>query len=123
MNTEKISRIGSFETRISKIFFLPKGSFSKILLLVLVALGGGSHPALPADYRAGPPRVIEGIGPEIAEGYGYGLDPRCRIIPSPQKSLVGDVWGFSPIAVCQSRGLYADSVSIPDPWFPFNPYR
>jgi hypothetical protein len=87
------------------------------MVLVLLVLGTGAGPVRAADYRVAPPTVIEGVGPEIAEG--FGIDPRCRIIPSPQMSLVGDVSSFKPIAVCQSRGLYADSVSIPDPWFPF----
>jgi hypothetical protein len=90
---------------------------SKTMVLVVLALGTDAGPARAADYRAAPPTVIEGVGPEIVEG--FGIDPRCRIIPSPQMSLVGDVSSFKPIAVCQSRGLYADSVSIPDPWFPF----
>lgn len=93
------------------------GDVSKSMVVLLVVLGAGVGPARPADYRAAPPQVIEGVGPELVEA--CGLDPRCRIIPSPQMTLVGDVYSFRPIAVCQSRGLYADSVSIPDPWFPF----
>lgn len=84
---------------------------------LLVTLGMGTAPAWTADYRAVPPQVIEGVGPEVVDG--YGLDPRCRIIPSPQMTLVGDVYFFRPIAVCQSRGLYADSATIPNYWFPF----
>jgi len=93
------------------------GYVSRCLMSVLVAFGIGAGPACCADYRAGPPQVIEGEGPEVVAG--YGLDPRCRIIPSPQMTLVGDVYSFRPIAVCQSRGLYADSATIPNYWFPF----
>lgn len=88
--------------------------------LVGLVLAVAAGQALAADYRAAAPKVIEGVGPELAAGEGLGLDPRCRIIPSPQMNLVGDVYSFRPIAVCQSRGLYADSVSIPDPWYPFD---
>jgi hypothetical protein len=93
------------------------GYVSKCVMAALVAFGMGSGPARCADYRAVPPQVIEGEGPEVVAG--YGLDPRCRIIPSPQLTLVGDVYSFQPIAVCQSRGLYADSATIPNSWYPF----
>lgn len=89
---------------------------AELTVSLLVVFGAGLGPAPAADYLVAPPQVIEGVGPVLVEG--YGLDPRCRIIPSPQQTLVGDVYSFRPIAVCQSRGLYADSVSIPDPWFP-----
>jgi hypothetical protein len=42
-----------------------------------------------------------------------GVDARCRIIPAPQLDLVGDTARFRPQAVCQSRGLYADSLEFP----------
>ncbi len=42
-----------------------------------------------------------------------GVDARCRIIPVPQLDLVGDTARFRPTAVCQSRGLYADSLEFP----------
>ncbi len=87
-------------------------------LVVSALVGFASGPAQSADYRAAPPQIIEGEGPEVVAG-GYGLDPRCRIIPSPQMTLVGDVYSFRPIVVCQSRGLYADSATIPNYWFPF----
>ncbi len=38
------------------------------------------------------------------------LDPRCRIVPQPELNLYGDTARFRPTAVCQSRGLYTDSV-------------
>lgn len=94
------------------------GIFSKSVVVVL-ASGMGVGSARSADLLAGPPQIIEGEGPEVVAG--YGLDPRCRIIPSPQQTLVGDVYSFRPIAVCQSRGLYADSATIPTYWFPFLP--
>jgi hypothetical protein len=90
------------------------------IVQLLVALAAACGSASAADYLAGPPQVIEGEGPITP---GYGLDPRCRIIPSPKKDLVGDVSSFRPIAVCQSRGLYADSATIPNYWFPFDFYR
>ena len=57
--------------------------------------------------------------PEMAgPRYGYlnpFTDPRCRIIPVPEMSLYGfgETARFRPTAVCQSRGLYTDSVVLP----------
>ena len=93
-------------------------NFAISVCAVAALFGIGSGPARSADYRAAPPQAIEGEGPEVVVG-GYGIDPRCRIIPSPQMTIVGDVYSFRPIAVCQSRGLYADSATIPNYWFPF----
>jgi len=94
------------------------GVAARSMVVLGVALGMGIGSARSADYRAAPPpQVIEGEGPEVTAG--YGIDPRCRIIPSPQMTLVGDVYSFRPIVVCQSRGLYADSATIPNYWFPF----
>jgi hypothetical protein len=50
--------------------------------------------------------------------YGAGVfdpwfDPRCRIVPQPEANLYGDTARFRPTAVCQSRGLYVDSVVVP----------
>jgi hypothetical protein len=100
------------------------GTARRTLALAFVVLGSGVRITVAADYKVGPPRVIDGVGPGAATDYvtaGYGLDPRCRIIPSPQTTLVGDVYNFRPIAVCQSRGLYADSATIPSYWFPLAP--
>lgn len=72
--------------------------------------------AIAADL-AGPP-AIRMAGQDPASAYDYGgfspaLDPRCRIVPQPEASLYGDTARFRPTAVCQSRGLYADSVLLP----------
>ena len=59
-----------------------------------------------------------GPGLPAAPAYGYAgffyptLDPRCRIVPMPEASLYGDTARLRPTAVCQSRGLYADSVFV-----------
>jgi hypothetical protein len=69
-----------------------------------------------ADLAPGPAPsmvpAVEIVGPV----YGYFnpvIDPRCRIVPQPEANLYGDTARFRPTAVCQSRGLYADSVLFP----------
>jgi hypothetical protein len=83
---------------------------------VSLLAGAGIATAHAADLAPmpGPDLVpaIEMAGPP----YGYFspvLDPRCRIIPVPQANLVGDTARFRPTAVCQSRGLYEDSILFP----------
>jgi hypothetical protein len=87
-----------------------------LLWSVSLVAGAGIDMAHAADLapRPGPDLVpaVEMAGPP----YGYFnpvLDPRCRIIPVPQANLVGDTARFRPTAVCQSRGLYEDSVLFP----------
>jgi hypothetical protein len=77
--------------------------------------GGVSQAARAADLNrpapweaAPPPPVVYGYG-----GFNPFFDPRCRIVPMPEASLYGDTARFRPTAVCQSRGVYADSVVIP----------
>lgn len=76
--------------------------------------GAGIGSAHAADLGPGPAfaPAVEIYGPV----YGYFnpvLDPRCRIVPQPELSLYGDTVRFRPTAVCQSRGLYTDSVLFP----------
>jgi hypothetical protein len=78
--------------------------------------GAGVSAAHAADLGPGPgpgfAPAVEIYGPV----YGYFnpvLDPRCRIVPQPELSLYGDTARFRPTAVCQSRGLYTDSVLFP----------
>jgi hypothetical protein len=47
--------------------------------------------------------------------FAYAVDPRCAIVPMPQLDLVGDTARFRATAVCQSRGLYTDSLLFPGP--------
>jgi hypothetical protein len=54
-----------------------------------------------------------GYAPPRPAPYMVGVDARCRIIPAPELDLVGDTARFHPQAVCQSRGLYADSLEFP----------
>ncbi len=82
-------------------------------IAVFLAGIGAAH---AADLGPGPgpayPPAVEIYGPV----YGYFnpvLDPRCRIVPQPQLNLYGDTARFRPTAVCQSRGLYTDSVLFP----------
>jgi hypothetical protein len=82
--------------------------------LCIAGFSVGSDTAHAADLGPGPayPPAVEIYGPV----YGYFnpvLDPRCRIVPQPQLNLYGDTARFRPTAVCQSRGLYTDSVLFP----------
>lgn len=43
------------------------------------------------------------------------LDPRCVVAPMPQSDLVGDTARFRATAICQSRGLYTDTLMFPGP--------
>lgn len=96
--------------------------FAAVFLLL------GTERPQAADYSgqgrsAPPPRVIEGVGPEIYGRFIPEIDQRCRIIPDPEKNLHGDVTRFGRVAVCQSRGLYADSVYFPDSVFMYEYWR
>ncbi len=91
---------------------LRAGLWVGILTLAAFSPSGGAR---AADLRPGP-----GLpAPLPAGAYGYSgffypaLDPRCRIVPMPEASLYGDTARLRPTAVCQSRGLYADSVLFP----------
>lgn len=78
--------------------------------------GAGSDAAHAADFAAGPPQDLVPAVDIAGPVYGYFnpvLDPRCRIVPMPQLNLYGDTARFRPTAVCQSRGLYTDSVLFP----------
>jgi hypothetical protein len=82
--------------------------------LVAVAGCGCAHaadlapgPGFPGAFAAAPPAYGH-------PGFFYPtVDPRCRIVPMPEASLYGDTARLRPTAVCQSRGLYADSVLFP----------
>lgn len=78
---------------------------------LLMTAGLGCFPVRAADLD-GPAR---GYAPPPVVAYGVGVDARCRIIPAPELNLVGDTARFRPQAVCQSRGLYADSLGFPEP--------
>ena len=56
-----------------------------------------------------------GYGPPAPPPFAYAVDPRCSIVPMPQSDLVGDTARFRATAVCQSRGLYTDSLIFPGP--------
>lgn len=102
------------ETFVTKLRVMSlKGSRTCACLGVAVFLAGIGA-AHAADLGPGPayPPAVEIYGPV----YGYFnpvLDPRCRIVPQPQLNLYGDTARFRPTAVCQSRGLYTDSVLFP----------
>ncbi|MCI0599032.1 MAG: hypothetical protein L0Y60_05865 [Beijerinckiaceae bacterium] len=84
--------------------------------LMLAAEPGGGG-ALAADLSSGLAWAPPSDGGPIAYGNGGYfepiLDPRCRIVPMPEASLYGETARMRPTAVCQSRGLYADSVLFP----------
>jgi hypothetical protein len=76
-------------------------------------LAAASSPAAcAADLTEPGPRAIM-PPPYVYGGFNPIFDPRCRIVPQPEASLYGETARFRPTAICQSRGLYADSVVIP----------
>ncbi len=84
-------------------------------LALFVALG--VQAAQAADLGYAPPRAYAS-SPAYASPppvYFLGVDRRCQIVPMPQLDLVGDTARFRATAVCQSRGLYADSLYFPEP--------
>ncbi|MCI0466271.1 MAG: hypothetical protein L0Y57_04595 [Beijerinckiaceae bacterium] len=87
------------------------------LCFLAIAAGPDGGLADAADLAPGPAWAPPPGGGPIAYGYGGYfepvLDPRCRIVPMPEASLYGDTARLRPTAVCQSRGLYADSVLFP----------
>ena len=87
------------------------GLMTPYALFALVAFAGFARcgDALAADKAPLPSPAPRTAGP--VPGYFYPtVDPRCRIVPMPEASLYGDTARMVPTAVCQSRGLYADSV-------------
>jgi len=76
---------------------------------VAAAVIGIAH---AADLAPGPEPAVEIAGPPTGY-FNPVLDPRCRIVPQPELNLYGDTARFRPTAVCQSRGLYTDSVLFP----------
>lgn len=80
--------------------------------IALTAMSQGIRAADISGLQAG------GMPPQLPWAYGHGgfdptLDPRCRIVALPEASLYGETARFRPTAVCQSRGLYVDSVVVP----------
>ena len=102
-----MEKISVPETKMTK----PTGLLACAWLLSASFVAAGAVQA--ADLTPGPwPPSEESAGPV----YGYFnpvLDPRCRIVAQPQANLFGDTTRFRPASVCQSRGLYADSVLFP----------
>lgn len=83
----------------------PQRCFAGLTLAVFMQCGS----VLAADKAPLPAPAPNMTGP--VPGYFYPtLDPRCRNVPMPEASLYGDTARMVPTAVCQSRGLYADSV-------------
>jgi len=96
-----IQRVGGARAHVRRIFGAG----------LLIIAGLGFSPARAADLD-GP---AWGAAPPVVAYGGVGVDARCRIIPAPELNLVGDTARFRPQAVCQSRGLYADSLGFPEP--------
>lgn len=81
-------------------------------LVVSLAAGGG---AFAADLGYAPYSPPPAPSRADAAAAAYQLDPRCVVAPMPQADLVGDTARFRATAVCQSRGLYADTVIFSGP--------
>ncbi len=87
------------------------GARLSLVWLCTFGLGG---PGAAADLGYAPrPYLIP--QPPAPPPYAFAVDPRCSIVPMPQTDLVGDTARFRATAVCQSRGLYADSLIFPGP--------
>ncbi len=71
-----------------------------------------AHSAAAADLGYAPYAPSNAPAPYA---YAYAVDPRCSIVPMPQLDLVGDTARFRATAICQSRGLYTDSLLFPGP--------
>ena len=89
-----------------------------------LALAAGAGAAFAADlgyapYVPPPPPPAYAQAP--APPADYGVDPRCRVVGMPQANLAGDTARFRPTAICQSRGLYTDSVIFPGPPVVYRP--
>lgn len=85
--------------------------FGAAALLLAVVIG--AHGAAAADLFGGyAPRLPT---PPPPRPFAFAVDPRCSIVPMPQLDLVGDTARFRATAVCQSRGLYTDSLLFPGP--------
>jgi hypothetical protein len=83
---------------------------------VTFVAGAGIGVAHAADLAPGPGPALVPAAEMAGPPYGYFnpvLDQRCRIVPQPEASLYGDTARLRPTAVCQSRGLYTDSVLFP----------
>lgn len=83
--------------------------------LWLVAGLSAPPAATAADLGYAPYAPRNHAGPPAPPLYAYAVDPRCSIVPMPQLDLVGDTARFRATAVCQSRGLYTDSLLFPGP--------
>jgi len=83
--------------------------FSRSLPLIFLTLATGFSARAVDYFPSAPPAATV----PIYGGFNPLADPRCRIVPMPQANLFGDTARFRPTAVCQSRGLYADSVLFP----------
>ncbi len=79
---------------------------------VLALFGAGAARAADLGYA---PRGAGFAGYAPPPPYAYAVDPRCTIVPMPQADLAGDTARFRATAVCQSRGLYTDSLMFPGP--------
>ncbi len=69
--------------------------------------------ATAADLGYASPRPYAPPPPPGPPPYVFAVDPRCSVVPMPQLDLVGDTARFRATAVCQSRGLYTDSLIFP----------
>jgi hypothetical protein len=89
----------------------PDGALCALCALALLAMFGADGAAANLGYA---PRV-SGFGGYYSPPPPFAVDPRCSIVPMPQMDLVGDTARFRATAVCQSRGLYTDSLMFPGP--------
>lgn len=85
----------------------------EVIFAIMLALSI-CQSARAADLSGGlPPGGPQEVVPPAVFGFNPLFDPRCRIVPIPEANLVGDTARLRPTAVCQSRGMYVDTVVVP----------
>lgn len=89
------------------------GLFQGLCALALLAILAPRGDAGAADLGYAPRGPA--VGAYAPPPFAFAVDPRCAIVPMPQLDLVGDTARFRATAVCQSRGLYTDSLLFPGP--------
>ncbi|MGO9673547.1 MAG: hypothetical protein ACLPSF_05175 [Methylocella sp.] len=82
---------------------------------LLAARGPDGAAAADLGYAARGSGFAGYAPPPAPPPFAFAVDPRCSIVPMPQLDLTGDTARFRATAVCQSRGLYTDSLMFPGP--------
>lgn len=90
-------------------------AWATLALAALALAAPGLTGARAADLGYAPYSPPPESSRAAAPDFAAALDPRCTVVAMPQADLYGDTARFRPTAICQSRGLYTDSVIFPGP--------